>query len=240
MSTKKELVSAVQARLADLGYYRQPVDGMPGPATSNAIIDFKQAHGLRARSFVGQVTLSRLFDPAAKMAPKPASSGSDPTWLVEARRLLGTREVKGPGDNPRIMQWAKDLDVWYPGDDTAWCGLFVAHCLRSAGLPDAMPANVLGARKWLDYGATVEPHNVRTGSICVLWRTHKTKSWHGHVFFVTGTSADAIRGIGGNQSDNVTETWFPKSRLLGYRLPADVVPPLAPVASTGEISRRES
>jgi len=241
MNTQTQLNMTVQGRLAELGYYRLKVDGFIGPGTENALIAFKEAHGLRARPLPGPITLGTLFGARVKPAPLPKPAGDEPLWLAEARRLMGTREVPGAGNNPTIMGWARDLDQWYPGDDTPWCGLFVAHCM-SLGAPDEpQDFNRLGARSWLEYGvdagAAVTP---RLGSIAVFWRTHPTKSWHGHVALLTGYSADALRVIGGNQQNNVTETWISRERLLGLRLPEGASPPHAPRAETGALSTNEA
>lgn len=240
MSFCEQAASAVQSRLADLGYYRLRIDGKAGPGTSDAIIRFKAAHGLAARDFIGPVTLATLFSADAKPWAAPAPVGDDPPWLAEARGLLGTREARGPANNPVIMGWARDLDQWYPGDDVAWCGLFVAHCMSVGAPQEPQGFKRLGARAWLEYGEAAATDVPPLGGVAVFWRTHPTRSWHGHVAMVTGYSADAIRCIGGNQSDNVTEAWFPRDRLLGIRVPTGAVLPPAPKAATGKISTNEA
>jgi uncharacterized protein (TIGR02594 family) len=232
----RDLIGAVQTRLADLGYYRMAVDGLYGPGTSNAVIDFKSAHGLRARDLVGPVTLTRMFAPDAKPAPKRDPNDREAPWLQEARRLLGTRETPGSASNPVIMDWADKLDQWYPGDDVPWCGLFVAHCMAVGAPDEPQDFNRLGAREWLRYG---EPCTYEEGAICVLWRG-SPDGWKGHVFIVTGRDSAAVRGIGGNQSDNVTEAWFSASRVLGYRKPTGATLPLAPIARRGVLSTNEA
>ena len=236
MSTCNDLNRAIQTRLADLGYYRLRIDGIHGPGTSSAVVRFKAAHGLRARDYVGPQTLTLLFGKDAKPAPMLYPVGNEPAWLTEARKLLGTREVAGSRSNPAIMTWARDLDQWYPGDDVPWCGLFVAHCM-SVGAPDTpQNFNRLGARAWGDYGVKA---GFDLGAICTLWRTHPEKSWHGHVFIVTGIADDAVRGIGGNQGDTVSETWFSRDRVLALRKP-DVALKPAPRATKGTLSTNEA
>lgn len=244
MSYAENVVAAVQTYLANLGYYRLRIDGVPGPGTSDATIRFKKANGLAARDFVGVLTLAALVSPEAKPAPAPVAVGIDPAWVTEARSLLGVKEAPGATNNPAIMKWARDLDQWYPGDETAWCGLLVAHCM-AAGAPNEPQAfNRLGARAWGAYGVSAcEPdEHPPIGAVCTLWRTHPTKSWHGHVFIVTGydPTTGAVRGIGGNQSDSVSEMWFEGDRVLSYRRPAGVALPLAPVAPRGKLSADES
>lgn len=240
--SEKQLVITVQDRLADLGYYALKSDGVWGIGTENALVAFKEFNGLRGRPYPGPITMQVLFSDDAKPAPAldDGAKLASPPWMIEARRLLGTREVPGPGNNPKIMGWAKDLDQWYPGDDTPWCGLFVAHCMAKGAPNEPQNFNRLGAREWLKYGKPVLNGVVPLGAIIVFWRTHKTDSWHGHVALATGVSSKAVRVIGGNQSDAVSETWFPKDRILGIRVPNGFVLENAPVAKTGEFSRSEA
>jgi len=237
----QQTTSAIQGRLADLAYYRVKIDGLPGPATSDAIVRFKARNGLRARDFVGPITLGKLFSPDAVSEEIPKAQAGVPPWLAEARRLLGVREVPGPGNNPKIMWWAQNLDQWYTGDDVPWCGLFVAHCMAFGAPDEPQDFNRLGARAWAKYGAVVDTDTLRLGAIAVFWRTHPVNSWHGHVAFVTGVSPTAIRVIGGNQSNAVTETWIARKRLLtcvgpknwNYWKPA-------PFTKTGVLSTNEA
>ena len=52
-----------------------------------------------------------------------------PRILVEAYKLIGTKEIIGKDHNPKILQWAKDLGMekTYTNDEIPWCGLFMAH-----------------------------------------------------------------------------------------------------------------
>lgn len=238
MNFMQELLASNQGRMADLGWYKGKIDGLDGPMIQNAFTRFKEAHNFLGRPYPGPLTLSTLWSPDAKRAPVPPENGDEPQWLAEARSLMGTREVPGSANNPDIMKWARDLDQWYPGDDIAWCGLFVAHCMSVGAPGEPQNFNRLGARNWLEYGQACE---AELGAIAVFWRTHPTKSWNGHVALVTGQSPDAIRVIGGNQSDNVTETWISRDRLLGFRKPVGApTARSAPEARTGALSTRES
>ena len=238
MSMKKELLTVVQQRLKYLGYYRLRVDGDEGPGTQNAVIDFKRAHNLAPRAKIGPLTLTALMNEQAKHAPKPKPIEGEPSWITEARRLLGTREVRGKGNNPIIMDWAQELDQWYPGDDVPWCGLFVAHCMDQGAPEEAQDFNRLGARAWRAFGVEVEPS---AGCIGVFWRTHKTKSVNGHVAFILGEGPDYYVILGGNQSDNVTITKIAKDRLLECRAPKNWVPGDLPrMTVAGAMSRNEA
>lgn len=241
MGFDQQLVATTQGRLADLGFYRLRIDGVSGPGTENAMVRFKEANGLRARAYPGPLTLATLFSDDAKPAPRPVQHQDEPLWLTEARSHLGTREVRGKGNNPEIMKWARDLNQWYTGDDVPWCGLFVAHCMAVGAPDEPQDFNRLGAREWLKYGQAV-PTDVAPplGAIAVFWRGSR-KGWKGHVALVTGLSNDAIRCIGGNQSDTVSEAWFPRSRLLGAQYPSGANPASkAPKAETGQLSTNEA
>lgn len=218
MSFVKELVSTVQKRLSGLDFYTGPIDGDAGPLTESAMTDFKAANGLRARSYPGILTLTRLFSDDAKARPMPKAGTSVPLWMAEAQRLKGVREKAGSGSNPVILQWADDLDLHYPDDDIPWCGLFVAHCMRVGAAGDRRPANVLGARNWLQFGNSVAPCY---GSVLVFWRGSKS-GWQGHVGFYAGEDNTAFHVLGGNQSNSVNIARVSKSRLLGARWPGSV------------------
>lgn len=206
---------AVQARLAALGLAPGPIDGIPGPRTRAAVMRFQRENGLTADGIVGPLTRAKLFGEQARK-PEPAKAVPlDMPWLIEAERLRGTREIGGAPSSPIIMNWAEDLDIAYSGDDVPWCGLFVAHCMRT-GLPEIdLPANPLGARQWLSYGETAKP---QLGAILVFWRGSPS-GWQGHVGFYWGEDEACFHVLGGNQSDAVTVTRIERRRLLGARWP---------------------
>jgi uncharacterized protein (TIGR02594 family) len=204
-------IKDIQRQLTALGFDTGGVDGIRGPKTEQAIIDFKRSRGLRARPFVGSATLAALF-------PDSGSCGSPvPEWLQAAEAYKGLREVPGSGNNQTILDWAEDLDIHYPGDDIPWCGLFVGHCIGSSLPGTKLPDNILGARKWLSYGQECEPVY---GAILVFWRGSKN-GWKGHVGFYYGEDDEAYHVLGGNQSNGVNVTRIAKNRLLEARWPSE-------------------
>jgi peptidoglycan hydrolase-like protein with peptidoglycan-binding domain len=58
----------VQRRLTELGFDPGPHDGIRGPKTDAALVAFKRSIGLRARPYLGPVTMAALFEvvPTAK------------------------------------------------------------------------------------------------------------------------------------------------------------------------------
>lgn len=149
-------------------------------------------------------------------------------WMVIARSLLGTREVPGAANSATIMGWAKllgakILGMNYTADSTPWCGLFVAHCMRAAGIAPALIA--VRAKSWATWGANLDDSVLAYGAVLVFQR-----EGGGHVGFYVGEGTVRIGGVlvpayrvlGGNQSDNVTETWIAKSRCIARRWPKGV------------------
>lgn len=237
MTFDQSLIATVQTRLADLGYYAGKIDGVSGPLTSTAMVRFKEANGFRGRDFPGPQTLARLFSGDAVPRPRPAPKPGEPPWLTEARGLIGTDELPGSANNPVIMGWARDLDQWYPSDATAWCGLFVAHCMAVGAPDEPQDFNRLGAQQWLKYG---EPVPICYGAIAVFWRGSPTGGL-GHVGFIVGQDADTFHILGGNQSDSVTVARVSKTRLLGFRGPKGWIgnQTLKPV-TTAQLSTNEA
>lgn len=221
---------AVQARLKQLGFDPGALDGVLGPRTRAAVIQFQTAQGLTPDGIVGPLTRSALFGTAAA-APRPSETvPTEMPWLIEAARLRGLKETPGTASNPVITDWAADLAVPYGGDDVPWCGLFAAHCMRSA-LPEAdLPTNILGARSWLQFGTPVLP---QLGAVMVFWRGAPT-GWQGHVGFCWAEDDACFHILGGNQSDSVSISRIDRKRLLGSRWPIGIhAPSIRRTASPG-------
>lgn len=192
--------------------------------------------------------------------PEPTTiSGDNPAMLAEAMKHIGVREWSGRNRfNPEIKKWADELkaaDVlsWYPDDDIPWCGLFIAILALRCHPELTMPPNVLSARNWggrdvphgVNKNAADEPgwgkagpspqdgQSVYNGSVGIMWRTHKTKSWHGHIGVIFAQNDTHIGMVGGNQSNSVSLQWYPRSSFLGTRVVPGVVYHPAPKLATG-------
>ncbi len=202
----------VQKRLVLLGFNPGPIDGIRGRMTIGALRNFQQSRGLVADGIVGPLTHAELFGDA-----EGASVPSFDTmpWFDEANRLIGTKEIVGPGSNPDILDFAKQLDIAYADDDIPWCGLFVAHCLGSTLPFEFLPNIPLRARAWEGFGEECE---LQVGAVLVFWRKSKT-SGLGHVGFYAGEDATHLHCLGGNQSNSVNIKRMPKGRLLSSRWP---------------------
>lgn len=137
------------------------------------------------------------------------------TYMDIARSLVGTKEVAGSDDNPKIMEMYRT--VGHSGiehDEVAWCAAFVGFCLEKGGLRST---RALNARSYLTFGVKVELADAKDGDIVVFERGNA--GWQGHVAFFISASATKIKVLGGNQSDAVSIASYPKSKLLGIRRP---------------------
>lgn len=226
-------LSEIQAALAALGYRVGPIDGIWGRQTQAAVRQFQADNGLQVDGIVGPQTIAKL---APGTTPAKAGKGlNDPSlvWFHEARRLIGTREVPGAGNNPDILNWAGQAGISYSGDDIPWCGLFVGHCIGSTLPHESLPTSLLRARAWERFGFRVDP---TPGAVMVFWR-QSMQSGLGHVGFYAGEDKDAYRILGGNQSNSVSLAWVAKDRLLTARWPASIP---APVSAAVRVARTDS
>lgn len=221
----------IQKRLIALGFKPGTADGIWGPNTRRAFNAWQAASGLNTTQ----------TPPADHVAKLLGVLGAPPQilWIDEATRLLGLREGVGKANNPVILEWGDNLEVHYPGDDIAWCGLFLAHTMRAALPDEPLPANILGARQYMKFGQKVDP---QLGAVGVFWRGSPS-GWQGHVGYLVGESPGAYIVLGGNQSDAVTYTNIAKNRLLGAFWPSTGPAPLnikLPPKPSGKLSTNEA
>lgn len=159
-----------------------------------------------------------------------------PLMLVEALKLHGTKEVIGSGDNPTIIEWAREtgLEKLYNHDSVAWCGLFMAVAAKRAGKD--VPESPLWALSWRTFGRPVA--HPMLGDVLVF-----TRAGGGHVAIYVGEDAACWHCLGGNQGDAVSFTRIPKTRQHWARRPIYVNQPtnvrVVKLAASGQISAKE-
>jgi uncharacterized protein (TIGR02594 family) len=160
---------------------------------------------------------SRQYLAKTAYIPPP---GEDFAWMAIAEQEKGVGEIPGAENNPRVLEYFKATNNLGEGarskDETPWCSAFVNWCLEQAGYERTKSAV---ARSWLDWGQAIE--TPRRGCIVVFEREKKL----GHVGFYMGETETHIKVLGGNQQNpetqifEVSEKEYPKSELLGYRIP---------------------
>jgi len=133
--------------------------------------------------------------------------------LENAFAEYGIKEISGKVDNPEVLKYFDEMG--YDGtklkDETAWCSAFMNYVAKKSGLKFT---GKLDARSWLKIGREVI--TPKQGDVVILWRV-SPKDWRGHVGIYIREANGWIYILGGNQSNQVKITAYPKKRLLGYR-----------------------
>lgn len=138
---------------------------------------------------------------------------TSPQILVQALKLVGTKEIIGIKHSAEIMGWAKELGIEkiYNADEIPWCGLFVAYVCKKANLEMPFSAkDSLWALTWNKFG--VKQKTAMLGDILTFKR-----NGGGHVGIYVGEDATCYHVLGGNQSNMVNITRIEKSRCAGIR-----------------------
>lgn len=127
-----------------------------------------------------------------------------------AQRELGTKEIPGTGNNPRIVAYHESTRIGASDDSVPWCSSFVNWCVERAGYAGTgSPA----ARSWLNWGKELK----KPTEGCVVVLRRGTQSWQGHVGFYVREDEDLVYLLGGNQGNSVSIKGFPKDKVLGFR-----------------------
>jgi len=139
-----------------------------------------------------------------------------------AQRFIGIREVDGSVANPAILAMLR-LDGDWPKDDSVpWCAAFTNYVCWLLRLPRSKS---LRARSWLSVGTpVVEADRWEAAYDVVILQRGSGKQpgpsvidAPGHVGFFSAQEGERIWILGGNQSDEVNVSSYPKSRVLGVR-----------------------
>lgn len=207
----------LQRSLAKLGFYTGNIDGIAGPKTDAAVVAFKKETKLRARPYVGPLTLAALVAAVGKKSLPDLTDKAfiEPPWMQEIGKCFGLHEVR---DNKELRAWLKS-DGATLGDPAKlpWCGDAAATALRNA-LPDEvfpakLKANPYWARNFAEFG---DPCSMVYGAVLAF-----TRSTGGHVGFAIGYDQihDRFRVRGGNQGDMIKDSWLDARRCLAQRWP---------------------
>lgn len=141
-------------------------------------------------------------------------------WFEQAKKYIGTKEIKGQKHNSTILRWWAAIRAPFTDDETPWCAAFVGGVLEECGIKSSRSAS---ARSYMKWGRAI-PHPV-LGCIVVFWRNEVNSSF-GHVGFVAGVDQRGnLMVLGGNQKDAVNMAPFSKKRVLTYRWPENKILP---------------
>jgi uncharacterized protein (TIGR02594 family) len=198
-------------------------DGIFGPKTEAAVETFQRETGLNVDGIVGPRTWAMLEPGAIDVdhgIRAPATAGADNPWMAIAQKEVGQSELPGARHNQRIIQYHATTGLQAKTDEIAWCSSFVNWCLRQARIGGT---NSAAAISWLSWG---RPTHARQGAVAVIHnpaaRNTRLSRSGNHVGFLVQESPTHFILLGGNQSDQVRVSRYPKSRwqLKGYRWPS--------------------
>lgn len=129
--------------------------------------------------------------------------------LSVALEEIGTAEVPGAGNNPRIVEYLTSVGL--PGRDVIpHCAAYVNWVLAQVKIKGTGSGM---ARSYLYWGYEIS--KPRLGCIVVLRRGLNPKK--GHVGFYLDHSGGFIRILGANQGDRVGINAYSAARHLSYR-----------------------
>lgn len=160
---------------------------------------------------------------------------TEPRWLTEGRKYIGTKEIPGVQHDSRILSWWKAIKRGgIKTDEVPWCAAFVGAMLEAS---DITSSRYESAKSYLQWGVRLDAPTL--GCVVVFDR-----SGGGHVGFVVGKDdRGRLMVLGGNQGNAVSIAPFDMGRVAGYRWPtpgAATHEPLPMIASNAISSRNEA
>lgn len=140
----------------------------------------------------------------------------EPVWVDKLIALDGIKEVVNGKLNPQVADMFKcthfPLDKLTP--TTAWCAAAVCFALETSGYKSTRSA---AAKSYATYGLNVPP---QYGAIAVFGPSVQDAGGTGHVTFIVGLDHDSFLCLGGNQSNTIKRSWYPKSHMVACRYPS--------------------
>jgi len=137
----------------------------------------------------------------------------EPYWYTLARREIGIKEIPGPDNNSRILDYHSITHLKDTTDLLPWCSSFACWCMEQAGILSPRSAR---ARDWSTWGVTLTIPQL--GAPTLLTRGVGDQA---HIGFYAGQDPTHVHILGGNQHDQVCYTKFPKVMVISYRWPTE-------------------
>lgn len=197
------------------------VDGIFGKATDKLVKIYQATFNLGIDGVVGRYTWASLLDQQTTTSPATpvvVVSATAP-WMKFAKLEIGQKEIKGLKNNPRIIAYHATTTLRAHTDETPWCSSFVNWVLKQDKITGT---NSAAAASWLTWG---KASTAKYGAIVVINNKKAANSkltYSGnHVGFLVQEIPTHYIILGGNQSDQVKLSRFPKKswHLRGYRWP---------------------
>lgn len=190
------LAGGGQAGSGFVNIARQQLGHTPTEAQVQAVIRADQQRRMTAVESALQQQGLLTAAPAA-VAPAATAATGVPRHLQIARGELGTHEIRGARDNPRVIEYHQATSLKARNDETSWCSSFVNWTMQQAGVRGT---NSAAARSWLHWGQAVpkDAAHVKPGDVIVFPRGNNPAQ--GHVAIVSEVLDNGlVRVIGGNQ-----------------------------------------
>ncbi len=221
----------IQKRLKQLGFDPGPTDGVLGPLTKAAIVEFKKSRGLRPRPYIGKITMAALFTTV-----KPENL---PPLAGPLLRRLGWQEVR---DREKLMKWFR-LGK-YLGDPTVypWCAEAAENVTIEVYPKIPVPDNPFWARAWATWGVPTPANKPMVGA----WGVIAWNKGGGHIGLVADVSPDGkwVTLLGANQGNQIKFSKYPiksgAGKFIAFRVAPEevgkVYPPFGAMASVGSFA----
>ncbi len=137
--------------------------------------------------------------------------GSLSPWLDLAKKYLGQHEIAGKKDNQFILDCFKHTSYQAAHDEVPWCAAFVCRVLEESGYKSTNNAAAMSYAKYGSPAAHLEP-----GCILVFeWAPGE----HHVTICDEVIGNDYVKCLGGNQSDMVKDSVFPRNKIIATRWP---------------------
>ncbi len=147
--------------------------------------------------------------------PLADSSGTRPIDIARAELALDIREVPGGSHNPRIVMYHATTKDGAAADEVAWCSSFMNYCVEQAGM---VGTDSKWAMSWHDSRWGLEVTGTPRDGDIVVWRRREQSASGaikgGHVAFWVGDAGDGVTILGGNQSNRVKISTYPKKGVM--------------------------
>lgn len=197
-------------------------DGDFGKNTLKALKQFQAINDLGIDGVAGPKTFKALEhqnDSKKVIAKVAVVVETSNEWMKIAKKEIGQAEISGKKHNPKIIKYHSSTTLKAKADEVAWCSSFVNWVITAAKLKGTDSA---AAASWVTWG---EKTTAKTGAITIIRNSKAANSSlttsGNHVGFLVKETATHYVLLGGNQSDQVKISTFPKSSwtLRGYRWP---------------------